>query len=165
MTEIFIKIPDEVDLEKLRASGLAAVGLDIGDKTVGVAVSDGRIKIAGGVGLISRKGTVGDFKLLAEMIKNLRAGLIVVGWPLQTNGLPGKQCEKVLEFVRKLSEYTDAGFAKWDERFSTRAVSNLMIRADLSRKKRGKITDKTAAAYILQGAIDLLNHATSKEQE
>ncbi|MDR2107451.1 MAG: Holliday junction resolvase RuvX [Holosporaceae bacterium] len=157
MTEFFIKNLEETDLGKLTAAGLTAIGLDIGDKTVGVAVSDDRIKIAGGVGVISRKGTGADFELLAGMIENLKAGLIIFGWPLQTNGLPGQQCEKVLEFVRRLSEYTKADFAKWDERFSTKAVNNVMIQADMSRKKRAKVTDKAAAVYILQGAIDFMN--------
>ncbi|MDR0678377.1 MAG: Holliday junction resolvase RuvX [Holosporaceae bacterium] len=157
MTNFFVKDISKIKIDELIASKSVIIGLDIGDKTVGVAVSDGRIKIASGMATISRNGTARDFHSLMDAVRHYKIGLIIFGWPLQMNGLPGKQCEKTLEFVELLSKYIDVDFAHWDERFSTKIVDDLMIRADLSRKKRKKIIDQSAAIYILQGAIDFLN--------
>jgi putative Holliday junction resolvase len=78
------------------------------------------------------------------------------------NGLPGKQCEKILKFTEDLSRHIPGvSFVQWDERFSTKVVDDLMISADLSRKKRQKIIDRGAAVYILQGAVDFLNRNLS----
>jgi putative Holliday junction resolvase len=157
MTIFFIKDVSEIKVDDLIASKSVIAGLDVGDKTVGVAMSDTRIKIASGVATISRNGTCKDFNSLVNTISRYKVGLIIFGWPLQMNGLPGKQCEKTLEFINQLSQYLNVDFARWDERFSTKIVNDLMIRADLSRKKRKKNIDRSAAIYILQGAIDFLN--------
>jgi putative Holliday junction resolvase len=158
----FITDISEIKIKELTDSELVIMGLDIGDKTIGIAISDRRIKIAGGITVIRRKGICNDCRLLAENIKLHKIGTIVFGWPLQMNGLPGKQCEKILNFMQKLFEYIvnvniNIKFVRWDERFSTKVVDNSMISADLSRKKRKKIIDQSAAAYILQGAVDFLN--------
>ncbi|MDR0968476.1 MAG: Holliday junction resolvase RuvX [Holosporaceae bacterium] len=155
--EFFLKNLSEIKIAELRALKSVVAGLDVGDKTVGVAVSDDRIKIASGVTTISRNGTDRDFKFLLESLANYKIGLIIVGWPLQTNGLAGERCEKTLEFAKRLSTFVSVDFAKWDERFSTKIVDNLMIAADMSRKKRKKAVDRSAAIYILQGALDFLN--------
>ncbi|MDR1983194.1 MAG: Holliday junction resolvase RuvX [Holosporaceae bacterium] len=157
MTNFFIKDILKVKIDELIASKAVIIGLDIGDKTVGVAVSDSRIKIASGLATVSRNGTDRDFNFLMDAVSHYKIGLIIFGWPLQMNGLPGKQCEKTLEFTERLSKYINADFARWDERFSTKVVDDLMIQADLSRKKRKKAVDQSAAVYILQGAIDFLN--------
>ncbi|MDR1334047.1 MAG: Holliday junction resolvase RuvX [Holosporaceae bacterium] len=150
----------KVDVGQLIAAKSVVMGLDVGDKTVGIAISDNRIRIASGVTTIQRNETSRDFSLLLESVKCYKIGAVVFGWPLQMNGLPGKQCEKVLKFVEELSAYIpDADFVKWDERFSTKVVNNLMIKADLSRKRRKQVVDQSAAVYILQGAIDLLNRS------
>jgi putative Holliday junction resolvase len=157
MANFFLKNLSDIKIGELIASESAVLGLDIGDKTVGMAISDRRIKIASGLTTISRNGTDKDFPRLLECVKDYKIGLAIFGWPLQMNGAPGRQCEKTLEFVQRLSEYIDADFAKWDERFSTKVVDDLMINADLSRKKRKKVVDRNAAVYILQGAVDFLN--------
>ncbi|MDR1235700.1 MAG: Holliday junction resolvase RuvX [Holosporaceae bacterium] len=158
----FITNISKIKIDELIESKLIVMGLDIGDKTVGVAISDRRIKIASGVTVIRRDGTDRDCELLAESVRSHRAGAIIFGWPLQMNGLPGKQCEKILKFTEDLSRHIpDVSFVQWDERFSTKVVDNLMISADLSRKKRQKIIDRGAAVYILQGAVDLLNRNLS----
>jgi putative Holliday junction resolvase len=91
-------------------------------------------------------------------MKPYDVGLVVFGWPIQMNGKEGPQCEKVAAFVRNFSDYINGVlFAPWDERFSTSAVEHVMIEADMSRGKRRRLLDKTAALYILQGAIDFLN--------
>ncbi|MDR2780840.1 MAG: Holliday junction resolvase RuvX [Holosporaceae bacterium] len=156
--DFFVKNISEIKINWLVSSKSVIIGLDIGDKTIGIAVSDSRIKIASGITTIQRNGTNRDYILLTESIKMYKVGVIVFGWPLQMNGLPGKQCEKNLEFVRELSRYiVNVDFVQWDERFSTKVVDNLMIEANLSRKKRKKVVDQSAAVYILQGAIDFLN--------
>jgi putative Holliday junction resolvase len=158
MTKFFFKDLSEIQIDGLIASGSGVIGLDVGNKTVGIAVSDRRIKVASGITTTPRNGTDKDFELLLESVKSYRIGLVIVGWPLQTNGLAGEQCEKVLQFASRLSQYVDADFAKWDERFSTKVVDDFMIQADWSRKKRKKIVNHNAAAYILQGALDFLNN-------
>jgi putative Holliday junction resolvase len=155
--DFFLKNLAEIKIDEMIASKSVLIGLDVGDKTVGIAVSDVRIKIASVVTTISRKGTDADFRSILECVKDYRIGLVIFGWPLQMNGVPGEQCEKVLKFVQQLSKFCNTHFAKWDERYSTKVVNNLMIQADLSRKKRKKLVDQSAAVYILQGAIDFLN--------
>ncbi|MDR2645757.1 MAG: Holliday junction resolvase RuvX [Holosporaceae bacterium] len=157
MSNFFLKNLIEIKIEEIVASEAVILGLDVGDKTVGVAISDRRMKIASGITTISRNGTDRDFKLLLKCVRDCKIGLIVFGWPLQMNGLAGDQCKKVLKFACQLSNFFDTPFAKWDERFSTRAVSSLMIQADLSRGKRKKVINQSAAVYILQGALDFFN--------
>jgi putative Holliday junction resolvase len=157
MPNFLLKNPIEIKIEEITVLEAVILGLDVGDKTVGVAISDRRMKIASGITTIFRNGTDRDFKLLLECVQDYKIGLIVFGWPLQMNGLAGDQCKKVLKFAHRLSNFFDAPFTQWDERLSTRAVSNFMIQADLSRGKRKRVIDQGAAAYILQGALDFFN--------
>lgn len=154
----FISELKNIDISKLIAENSVIVGLDIGDKTVGIAISDRRIKIASGVTTIQRNGSARDFARVKESVSKYKVGTIIFGWPVQMNGQPGSQCEKILEFVEELKDYFPGiPFSYWDERLSTCAVTNVLLQADLSRKKRKKIVDKSASIYILQGAIDFLN--------
>jgi len=155
--DFFIKDLSDIDVKKIINRESVIIGLDVGDKTIGVAVSDRRIKIASALTAINRNNTNHDYDCLINTIKPYNPGLIIFGWPLQMNGLPSSQCEKILKFMKKLSEHIEIDFAKWDERFSTKIIDNIMIEADLSRKRRKQVIDKTAAVYILQGAIDFLN--------
>ena len=154
----FIYELKNIDISKLIAENTVVVGLDIGDKTVGIAVSDRRIRIASGITTIQRNGSARDFEKVKEAVSRYKVGAIVFGWPVQMNGQPGSQCEKILEFVEELKDYfPNVLFSYWDERLSTCAVTNVLLKADLSRKKRKKVVDKSASIYILQGAIDFLN--------
>ena len=147
-----------LDTEKLLAENSVIVGLDIGDKTVGIAVSDRRIKIASGITTVARNGSTKDFAKVKESVSRYKVGAIIFGWPVQMNGQPGPQCEKILEFVEELKNFfPDVPFSYWDERLSTCAVTQVLLKADLSRKKRKKVVDKGASIYILQGALDFLN--------
>ncbi|MDR2766199.1 MAG: Holliday junction resolvase RuvX [Holosporaceae bacterium] len=151
----------DVDVDELLSSESTAVGLDVGDKTVGMAVADRRIKIAGGITTVARTGIIEkDCELIRRHLEPYKIGLVIFGWPVQMNGIPGEQCEKVLKFVTKLSARLPANYAEWDERFSSSAVDDVMIQANLSRRKRKKFIDKTAAVYILQGALDFLNRTS-----
>jgi len=147
-----------IDIKKLLADNSVIVGLDVGDKTVGISVSDRRIKIASGITTITRNGSARDFVKVKESINEYKIGCIIFGWPVQMNGQPGPQCEKVLKFVEELKNYFEnIPFSYWDERLSTCAVTNVLLQADLSRKKQKKVVDKSASIYILQGALDFLN--------
>ncbi|MDR1551559.1 MAG: Holliday junction resolvase RuvX [Holosporaceae bacterium] len=157
MTDFFIKKISEIKIVDLIASESVIIGLDVGDRTIGVAVSDRRIRIASGLTTVIRKEMSMDIAHLLESIRYHNVGSVIFGWPLQMNGIPGEQCKKVLEFIGYLSAYLKVCFAQWDERFSTKVIDKLMIEADLSRRKRKKIIDRNAAVYILQGAIDFLN--------
>ncbi|MDR1561442.1 MAG: Holliday junction resolvase RuvX [Holosporaceae bacterium] len=157
MENFFIKNLADIQIRELISTNSVIIGLDVGDKTVGVSASDRRIRVASGLSTISRKGNNLDFQLLTKCLQSYKVGLIIFGWPVQMNGIPGKQCEKVLEFVQKLFTYFPCDYAKWDERFSTSVVDRILINANLSREKRKKYIDQSAAIYILQGAIDFLN--------
>ncbi len=149
-----------VDINRLIARNLVIVGLDIGDKTIGIAVSDRSIKIASGITSVQRNGSVQDFGKVKNAISKYDVGIIIFGWPVQMNGRPGSQCEKILEFIEGLKDrFPGVLFSYWDERLSTCAVTNVLLEADLSRKKRKKVVDKGASIYILQGAIDFLNRS------
>jgi putative Holliday junction resolvase len=151
-----LKELSDIDVEDLIKNNFVAIGLDIGDKTIGISVSDRRLKIASPLITFFRKRDC-DFQIMLDTIKNYNVGLIIFGWPIQMDGTIGDRCKKNLDFVNELSRHIDAPFSKWDERFSTKAVTNIMLMANISREKRKKVIDKTAAVYILQGAIDYLN--------
>lgn len=163
---IFLKKLSEIDVSEIISEKGTVVGLDVGDKTVGVSVSDRRIKVASSVSVIMRKNIGIDCAKLMACITPYNPKMIIFGWPLQMDGKPGEQCEKNLKFIKHFWEFLRASednqmqnivFSKWDERFSTKVVDSIMIKADLSRKRRKEVVDKTAAVYILQGAIDFLN--------
>ena len=156
----FICEPKNINVAKLLEDHSVIIGLDIGDKTIGVAVSDKRMRIASGITTVARNGSEKDFEKLKDSVKDYNVGAIIFGWPVQMNGKPGPQCEKILKFVEKLRNYFEnIPFSYWDERLSTCAVTNVLLQADLSRKKRKKVVDKSASIYILQGALDFFNRA------
>jgi len=142
----------EINFERLLSEKSIMVGLDVGDKTIGISVSDARLKIASGVTTLIRKGS--DVQKLLEILSSYKVGLFVVGWPIQMNGIAGSQCEKVQNFIEELETQTSVPIVKWDERFSTRVVDSVLIAANVSRKRRKQYVDKIAAVYILQGALD-----------
>lgn len=135
------------------------LGLDIGDKTIGISISDELQMVASSVTIINRTSAKRDLSTFEELIKQLKPIAILYGWPLQMNGIPGLQCEKVQEFINLIeSIYPEIPLVEWDERFSTKVTDSVLIGADMSRKRRKSIIDKMAATYILQGALDLINN-------
>lgn len=135
------------------------LGLDIGDKTVGVSISDALQMVASSVTIINRTSLRRDLATLDEIIKQQKPIAIIYGWPLQMNGEAGSQCEKVMQFIKAIEPiYEPIPLIEWDERFSTKVTNSVLIEADMSRKKRKSIIDKMAATYILQGALDLMNN-------
>lgn len=132
------------------------LGLDIGDRTIGVAISDPLGWIAQGVTTIRRKKEEYDLNELEKICKEYNVELIVSGLPKNMNGTLGPQSEKVMDFCEKIQEKLNLPIKMWDERLTTVAAHRAMLEADLSRAKRKKIVDKIAATYILQGYLDSL---------
>lgn len=133
------------------------LGLDVGDKTIGVAISDPLGFTAQGVTTIRRKNYTYDIEELKKICDEYGVESIVSGLPKNMNGTLGPQGEKVLEFCEKLKEALNIKIDMWDERLTTVAAHRAMLEADLSRAKRKKIVDKIAATYILQGYLDRIS--------
>ncbi|MDI9476636.1 MAG: Holliday junction resolvase RuvX [Natronincolaceae bacterium] len=134
------------------------MGLDVGDKTIGVALSDPLGWTAQGLETIRRNGIKKDLQKLGDIIKKYKVDKIVVGLPKNMDGTLGSQGQKVLEFNEKLGEKFDGiEIIRWDERLTTAAAERTLIEADVSRKKRRDVIDKMAAVYILQGYLDSIS--------
>jgi putative holliday junction resolvase len=150
---------DLVDLPQALAPFTPVVGLDLGTKTIGVAVSDiGRV-IASPLQLIRKTQFTQDAQALFALMKTRGATGIVIGLPVNMDGTEGQRSQSSRAFARNLLRLDPAlAIAFWDERLSSAAVNRMLIdEADLSRARRGQLVDKAAAAYILQGALDRLN--------
>lgn len=135
------------------------LSLDVGDATIGVAVSDLLLITAQGVETIRRniRAPEKDFERLVELSRQFEARDFVVGYPRNMNGSEGSRCEFVKEFSTRLKEFIpEANIIFWDERLSTVAAAKSLIAADVSRAKRKRVIDKMAAVYILQGYLDSL---------
>ena len=134
------------------------LGLDVGRKTIGLAVSDSDMKIATTVGTILRSKFTKDVKNLDAIITERQVNGLVLGLPISMDGNEGPACQSVRQFAVNLDNILEIGITFWDERLSTSAVERLLTKeADLSRNRRSEIIDKMAAAYILQGALDSLS--------
>jgi putative holliday junction resolvase len=133
------------------------MGLDVGDRTIGVAVSDPLGYTAQGLTTVRRKSLEKDFDKLREIFKEYEIQGIVVGLPKNMNGTIGPQAEKTMEFGRVLEEEFGHKVIYWDERLTTMAAHRAMLEADMSRKKRKTLVDKIAATYILQGYFDKIS--------
>lgn len=138
----------------------AILGIDYGSKRMGLAVSDLSLTVATSYKILYRKEIEKDLAELQNIIKEKEIGAIVMGLPLQMNGAEGQIAEEVRRFAAILDENFHLPLLLWDERLSSSAVENFLIKeVDLSRKKRAKVLDASAAAYILQGALDALKYA------
>lgn len=130
------------------------LGLDIGDRTIGVAVSDPLGFTAQGITTIRRKSNEKDLEELKKICDEYKVETIVSGLPKNMNGTLGPQSEKVIAFCKLIEENIKLPIKMWDERLTTVAAHRVMLEGDLSRSKRKKIVDKMAAMYILQGYLD-----------
>ena len=137
------------------------VGLDPGEKTIGVAVSDLTLSIASPLATIRRRKFTEEAAELFALMESRGAGGVVVGLPVNMDGSEGARCQSNRALARNLLRLTpDLPIAFWDERLSTAAVERVLIgEADLTRARRAEVVDKAAAAYILQGALDRLRRA------
>lgn len=132
------------------------MGLDLGTKTIGVAISDSLRMAASPIETIKRTKFTADAERLLTLIAQNNVTGIVMGLPLNMDGTEGPRAQSARAFVRNLKQKTDLPIVFWDERMSTMAVTRTMLEADLSRAKRAEVVDKLAASYILQGALDRL---------
>ena len=151
-----------VDLLKLAASlstRTPLAGLDLGEKTIGVAVSDTTRSVASPLQLIRKTRFTDDAAALFRLMDGRGAGGIVIGLPVNMDGTEGARAQSCRAFARNLLRLRDLPIAFWDERMSSMAVNRMLIgEADVSRARRAEVVDKTAAAWILQGALDRLRH-------
>ncbi|WP_269582534.1 Holliday junction resolvase RuvX [Roseibium sp. Sym1] len=132
------------------------IGLDLGTKTIGLALSDLGRGIASPMETIKRKKFTLDAEKLLEICARQQVGGIVLGLPLNMDGSEGPRVQATRAFVRNLSQKTELPITYWDERLSTAAVTRTLLEADSSRAKRAEAVDKMAAAFILQGFLDRL---------
>lgn len=126
----------------------------MGTKYIGVALSDEMGWTAQALTTIERKGLQQDFAAIEILVEDHGVEEVVIGLPITMNGEVGIQAKKVLDFSRKLRQALTIPIFHWDERLSTKAATKTLLKADMSRKKRKKVIDKMAAAYILQGYLD-----------
>ncbi len=132
------------------------LGLDLGTKTIGVAVSDGMRYTATPLETIARTKFTADATRLLELVSENAAVAFVLGLPLNMDGSEGPRAQSTRAFGRNLAQKTDLPILFWDERLSTSAVTRMLIEADTRRDKRAQVVDKLAASYILQGFLDRL---------
>lgn len=140
-------------------AGRRLIGLDVGTKTIGLALSDTRRVIASPLDTIRRRRFRDDMARLFALIDEHGVGGLVIGLPLTLAGGDGPRTQGVRQFARNLLALRDLPVALWDERLSTAAVEREMIAHDMTRKRRAEIVDRVAAAYILQGFLDFLGRA------
>ena len=151
-------------LPGLLAPGHRLLGLDVGAKTLGLAISDSALRVASPLETLRRTKFTADAEALKRVMADRQAGGLVLGLPVNMDGSEGRACESVRQFATNLAQIAGVTLpmAFWDERLSTAAVQRLLIdEADMTRKRRAQVVDKMAAAYILQGALDALGASSS----
>ena len=148
-----------VDLVNLKASlarGGRLLGLDVGSKTIGLAISDSNLRVASALTTIRRAKFAADAQAIARIIAERSVGGLVIGLPIAMDGTEGPRCQSVRQFATNLLGTVDLPVAFWDERFSTIGAERPLREAAMSHRRRAEVIDKLAAAYILQGALDRL---------
>ncbi len=148
----------------LPAAG-ALAGLDLGTRTIGVAVSDRRRQVATPVTTIRRSKFTADAAALFALLAQREVAGLILGLPLNMDGSEGPRAQSTRAFARNLLRLRDLPVGYWDERLSTVAATRALLEADASRKRRAEVVDHVAAGYILQGALDRLAHMAAKGGE
>ena len=147
---------DVTDLAAVLAGGRTLAGLDLGDKTIGVAVSDRNLSFAHPRQVIMRNKFSIDAAALVAMLEKENVAAIAIGLPINMDGSEGPRAQASRAFVRNMARVTTLPFVFWDERLSTVAAERTLIEMDFSRRKRAGKIDSAAAAFILQGVLDRL---------
>ena len=150
-------------LSEVAPAGMRLMGLDVGTKTIGLALSDTRRIIATPLETIRRRRFRDDIARLFALIDTHGVGGLVIGLPLILTGGDGPRTQSVRQFSRNVVAVRDLPVVLWDERLSTAAVTREMIAADMTRKRRSEIVDRVAAAYILQGCLDFLGRRSASD--
>jgi len=138
------------------------LGLDVGTKTIGMALSDVTRSVATPFDTIRRTKFTADAKTIREVVEKNQLGALVIGVPLNLDGSEGPRAQSTRAFARNLAAHVEVPMVFWDERLSTAAVERHLIEADASRKRRAEVVDRMAAAYILQGALDRLRNLADR---
>lgn len=149
-----------VDLDALKAAlgpGWRLLGLDLGEKTIGLALSDALRAVAMPLATLKRGKFKDDADALNALIAKEGVGGLVIGLPLNMDGSAGPAAQSARAFARNFAVRSDLPVVLWDERLSTAAVTRTLLAVDVSRARRARVVDKLAAAYILQGALDRLS--------
>ncbi|SPH17557.1 Putative pre-16S rRNA nuclease [Defluviimonas aquaemixtae] len=136
----------------------AVAGLDLGEKTIGVAVSDRRLSVATPLETIRRKKFTADAEALIAICAKREIGGLILGLPRNMDGSEGPRCQSTRAFARNLTRLTDLPIGFWDERLSTVAAERALLEADTTRRRRSEVIDHVAAGYILQGALDRIGN-------
>jgi putative Holliday junction resolvase len=144
------------DLAERLPARARLIGVDLGTKTIGLAISDLERRLASPLKTLPRGQFWKDADALAAIFAEYEIAGVIFGLPLQLDGRAGPRAQSTRAFVRSLSTRSDLPMAFWDERFSTAVVTRALIANDVSRARRAQVVDKMAAAYILQGALDRL---------
>jgi putative holliday junction resolvase len=152
------------DLPPLIGAEARLLGLDVGSKTIGMALSDVTRSIATPFDTIRRTKFTVDAKTIGEVIESNQVGAVVIGLPFNLDGSEGPRAQSTRAFARNLAAHIGVPMVFWDERLSTAAVERHLIEADASRKRRAEVIDRMAAAYILQGALDRLRRLAEQRQ-
>ncbi len=140
------------------------IGLDLGTKTIGIALSDVERRIATPFDTIRRTKFTRDVSLLRDMLDRHAVGALIIGLPLNMDGSEGPRAQSTRSFVRQSFPLLERPFVFWDERLSTAAVTRSLIAQDASRAKRAAVVDRMAAAYILQGVLDRMAALSRRDQ-
>ena len=136
------------------------LGLDVGSKTIGLAISDSSRQVASSVDTIWRSKFSEDVLVLQQAIAERDAAGLILGLPVSMDGTEGPACQSVRQFAANVNSAFDTHISFWDERLSTSAVERFLVKeADMSRRRRAQVVDKMAATYILQGALDSLTQS------
>ncbi|MEZ5757259.1 MAG: Holliday junction resolvase RuvX [Emcibacteraceae bacterium] len=149
----------EIEISEIKShikKGERLLGLDLGSKTIGIALSDTGLRIATPMETIRRKKFTTDAERLLTIINEQKVGALVLGLPKNMDGSEGPRCQSTRQFAKNMAEKTDIPICFWDERLSTVAATRTLLEADTSRKRRDQLVDKIAASYILQGVLDNL---------
>ena len=141
------------------------LGLDVGDKRIGMAVSDEMGITAQPAGTLVRSRPSEDFEKIIEIAKQYEAALIVVGLPIRFNGTDSPQTVKARDFLHELQRHTDIPVQPWDERLTTKSAESSLIEANMRRKSRRKIVDSVAAQFMLQHHLDCHRTQTGNQGE
>lgn len=150
-----------LDLSALKAAlgkGQRLLGLDLGEKTIGLALTDTHLTVATPLETLARGKFKPDAEKLMALIAQHDIGGLVVGLPRNMDGSEGPAAQSARAFARNFGALSPCPVTLWDERMSTMAVTRTLLEADTSRKRRAEVVDKMAAAYILQGVLDWLKH-------
>ncbi|GLS18999.1 putative pre-16S rRNA nuclease [Labrys miyagiensis] len=151
-------IVDLFDLAENLPQEQRLLGLDLGTKTIGLALSDVMLTIATPLETIRRTKFTADAEQLLAIAAKHQVGGLVLGYPLNMDGSKGPRAQASESFARNLQRLSDLPVALWDERLSTAAVTRTLLEADASRRRRAEVVDKMAASFILQGALDRLGY-------